>query len=595
MLPDSRVWLHRFIPGTGTFQPVAATSTNAEGRYGFTGLAADRYAVCADSNPAEGLYVRRCWRDAPAPDSADDVVLDPGEMVGGVTLRLPLRARIRGHVTDPEGDPVTGGYAHVWRNDSGRWVHESYAGFDGEGGYDLRVDGAPVYHVCFFPFDGEGLASECWNDAPSLPSSTGIRGALPNRTVDGIDAQLDPAAKIEGLITGYPTGTQGEIEIVAYRNDGGEWWAAGSTLISPYTSPLPYEIASLPAGTYRVCFSSQNYEFFPVFPHECVGGYPTPATGSDVEAITGETTADADVELGLASTIRGKVSGIDAAVPVQLLTASGEPIFEYLTRPTGAFRFGELPDGSYKVAFNRVPGETRLAARFYRNKFEHAGVGRATAFDLGSGEFLSGISSTLVNGGSITGRVVDPDGAGIPGCQVRAHTPDGALVTRWSETAGDGSFDVGGLTTGSYRLLVSGGTCGIGPADLHYDTGAVSRLTEDASLADPLAVVLGAPTAVPGDLVVTQLRNLAPPSITGEARVGQPLSADPGSWSPADVTFSYRWSADGVQVSGATDSSFVPTVDQVGTRIRVRVIASKTGYEDARRSSASTASVTSGA
>ena len=131
---------------------------------------------------------------------------------------------------------------------------------------------------------------------------------------------------------------------------------------------------------------------------------------------------------------------------------------------------------------------------------------------------LSGISSTLVPGGSITGRVVDRAGAGIPGCQVRAHTPDGALVTRWSETDGGGLFDVGGLTTGSYRLLVSGGTCGIGHADLHYDAGAPSRLTQNASLADPLAVVLGAPTAVPGDLVITQLRNLAPPSIAGTAQ-----------------------------------------------------------------------------
>ena len=162
----------------------------------------------------------------------------------------------------------------------------------------------------------------------------------------------------------------------------------------------------------------------------------------------------------------------------------------------------------------------------------------------------SGISSRLVSGGSITGRVVDRAGAGIPGCQVRAHTPNGALVTRWSETDGGGWFDVGGLTTGSYHLLVSGGTCGIRRADLHFDAGAPSRLTEDASLADPLAVVLGAPTAVSGDLVITQLRNLAPPSISGKARAGELLSADPGTWSPADVSFSYRWYADGVAPAG---------------------------------------------
>jgi hypothetical protein len=167
-------------------------------------------------------------------------------------------------------------------------------------------------------------------------------------------------------------------------------------------------------------------------------------------------------------------------------------------------------------------------------------------------------------------------------------------VTRWSETDAAGSFDVGGLTTGSYRVLVSGGSCGIGPGDLHYDADAPSQLTDDALLADPLAVVVGSPTAIAGDLMVTQLRNVVAPSIAGEPRVGELLSADPGTWAPADVAFSYRWYADGVQVPGAVGPSYAPTADQVGSRIRVRVTASKAGYPDAGRNSASTARVTDG-
>ena len=66
-------------------------------------------------------------------------------------------------------------------------------------------------------------ASECWQDAPALPSSTPIRGALPNQTVDGIDAQLDLAGKLSGVVTGYPIGTQGTIEISAYRLVEGGW------------------------------------------------------------------------------------------------------------------------------------------------------------------------------------------------------------------------------------------------------------------------------------------------------------------------------------------------------------------------------------
>jgi hypothetical protein len=599
-LADARVELHRFEPGTGNWQRFSTTSTDADGRYRFAELAAGRYRLCADSAAGTGptnpvaLYLPRCWRAAPTLDSADEIALGPGSVVGGVAIRLLARGRIRGHVTDPAGAPVTNGYAQVYWKESGRWVHGPWAIFDDDGGYELRVDRERVHHVCFQPWDGDQLALQCWNEAPSLPSSDGIRGAWPNRTVDGIDAQLDPGARIEGLIRGYPVGTQGSVEILAYRKDGGEWWPAGWNVLEPWTSATPYEIASLPAGTYRVCFNSQGFEFVPVFATECVGGAPTPDTGTDIEVIAGETTPGADVELGAASRIRGRVAGIDTPVPVQLLTASGEPIFERLTAADGTYGFSGLPNGSYKLAFNRVPGETRLAARFYQNIREHVGVGSASTVELGNGALASGISSTLVSGGSITGRVVDRAGAGISGCRVRAHTPDGALVTRWSETGGGGAFDVGGLTTGSYRLLVSGGTCGIGRADLHFDAGAPSRLTEDASLADPLAVVVGTPTAVPGDLVIAQLRNLAPPSISGEARAGEPLSADPGTWSPADVTFSYRWYASGVQLPGATGPSYTPSMDQVGSSIRVRVIASKAGYANASRISDPTARVASG-
>ncbi len=600
VLADARVDLHRFVPGTGNWEWFSTLRTDAEGRYRFEGLAAGRYRVCADSdagigpvNP-EALYLPRCWRAAPTVDSADEIVLDPGTVVGGVTIRLQASGRIRGHVADPAGDPVTGGYVQSYSKEGGRWVPGPWAIFGEEGEYELRLVDKRVYHVCFVPWDGEGLALQCWDDAPTLPSSTGIRGVRPNRTVDGIDAQLHVGARIEGLISGYPTGTQGSIEILALRKDGGEWWQAGWSLVEPWTSPNPFEIASLPAGTYRVCFGSQDFEFFPVFAYECFGGTPTPDTGTDVEAVAGQTTSGVDVDVGSESTIRGRVAGIDAPVPVQLLTASGEPIFQRLTAPDGTYGFAGLPNGSYKLAFNRAPGETRLAARFYRNKPEHAGIGNASAVALGNGELVTRISSTLVSGGSITGRVVDGAGAGIPGCQVRGYTPNGALVTRWSETDGSGSFDVGGLTTGAYRLLVSGGTCGIARADLHYDAGAPSRLTEDASLADPLAVALGAPTAVSGDLVITQIRNMAPPSIAGEARAGELLSADPGTWSPPDVVFSYRWYADGVHVPGATGPSYTPTTGQVGSRIRVRVIASKAGYPDAARTSVPTAPVASG-
>ena len=121
----------------------------------------------------------------------------------------------------------------------------------------------------------------------------------------------------------------------------------------------------------------------------------------------------------------------------------------------------------------------------------------------GDGALASNISTRLAPGGSITGRVVDTEGAGVADCRIRAHVPGDALVTRWSETDEGGRFDVGGLTTGSYRLLIVGGTCGSGATDLHYRAGGRSRLTADASRAGELDVDLGEPSALAKPLVLT--------------------------------------------------------------------------------------------
>jgi hypothetical protein len=157
VLADARVELHRFEPGTGSWQSQAVIRTDANGRYRFTGLTAGRYRVCAQSDEGVGspnperLYLPRCWRAAPTVDTADEIVLDPASMAASASIRLPRRGQVRGHVTDPEGDSVTGGYAQAFWDESGRWVPGPYALFDGDGNYELRLDSGRVYRVCFYP------------------------------------------------------------------------------------------------------------------------------------------------------------------------------------------------------------------------------------------------------------------------------------------------------------------------------------------------------------------------------------------------------------------------------------------------------------
>jgi hypothetical protein len=74
--------------------------------------------------------------------------------------------------------------------------------------------------------------------------------------------------------------------------------------------------------------------------------------------------------------------------------------------------------------------------------------------------------------------------------------------------------------------------------------------------------------------------------VSGITRVGQYLTANPGTW-PSGVTVSYRWLRNGVAISGATNSTYRLALADAGRRISVRVTARKADYLDGTSTSGS--------
>ena len=75
------------------------------------------------------------------------------------------------------------------------------------------------------------------------------------------------------------------------------------------------------------------------------------------------------------------------------------------------------------------------------------------------------------------------------------------------------------------------------------------------------------------------------PAITGAARVGETLTVDTSGIADEDglenAVFSYQWLAGGADISGATDSTYVPVVDDAGRAIGVRVsFTDDAGFEE---------------
>jgi surface antigen len=90
-----------------------------------------------------------------------------------------------------------------------------------------------------------------------------------------------------------------------------------------------------------------------------------------------------------------------------------------------------------------------------------------------------------------------------------------------------------------------------------------------------------------------QFKASAPPTITGTPQVDHPLTATPGTWTPAGAT-RLQWLADGKPIEGATSTSYTPTPDVLHQQLAVQVRVSQKGYTDAVATSATTDPVAAG-
>jgi len=128
------------------------------------------------------------------------------------------------------------------------------------------------------------------------------------------------------------------------------------------------------------------------------------------------------------------------------------------------------------------------------------------------------------------------------------------------------------------------------------DVGKRVRVLVTAVNADGATTAASAQTAVVSSSSAP--KNTAKPTISGTARVGEELTADPGTWSGAPDKFAYQWqrcdasSTGCVDVAGANGKSYGVRALDVNHRLRVAVTATN-GAGSTTVTSDTTAAVTS--
>lgn len=98
-------------------------------------------------------------------------------------------------------------------------------------------------------------------------------------------------------------------------------------------------------------------------------------------------------------------------------------------------------------------------------------------------------------------------------------------------------------------------------------------------MVNKILMINGVPRLAPQGAGAALFVSAQLPSINGVFESGQTVTADPGLWNDVPDSVLFQWFRNGVAISGATDSSYSLTVDDIGTlSISVRATPVKSGW-----------------
>ena len=152
--------------------------------------------------------------------------------------------------------------------------------------------------------------------------------------------------------------------------------------------------------------------------------------------------------------------------------------------------------------------------------------------------------------------------------------------TQWQRNPGSGWVNIAGATASTYIIVKADETTTV--------RAMITATNEDASV----NLATGASASIPSAPPV----NSAAPVISGTPQRSFTLSTTQGTWTGIGNTYAYQWQRDSgsgfVNITGATDSSYLLGASDEATNVRVLVSASN---DDATVSQASAAKAVTGA
>ncbi|MWB98598.1 carboxypeptidase regulatory-like domain-containing protein [Agromyces seonyuensis] len=640
----TRVELYRrvLVDGAGTWAYVGMTSNtgpyltaNVDGGYRSNPVWPGEYtARFVSLEDLEDVWLGGSTEQA---DAATFTVL-PGQDTTGIDAQPPAKASISGVVTRDDGFGPQVMSVDVYREIDGEWAFSGTTKPDALGAYRVGGLDPGTYTVKFNADKYRELLTEWWGDQPTQATARRIDLGW-REAVIGIDAQIAEAGEITGTVTIENGGNKGGGTVRAYRRvliDGiPEWQLEREASILGYYQLLKLRAGACivqyePGGGYATEWSGDAPDAASARIIEVIGGmpvrtdiaiaYPTalqsaaptisgsPVVGRTLAVQTGDWQsgavlatqwfADGDAIPSATGTslllgpenagrrISVAVTGVLAGYPAVTRSSTPVQVDSGGTAPLPGISGQPAVGGTLTAHPGDWPSGTTFAYQWYA---DHTPISGATGISFVLGAAQQGarifVRVTGTNGSSVEVRASEPTRRAILGSSVVVQGSPAvgqflqAVPTGWpAETSFDYQWYADGV------LLPLGGGPGYVPPPSRVGQIITVRIT---------AWVPGSTEPVVRSSVSMERVSAAGvPTISGMPKIGATLTASPGDW--ADGTaLTYQWAADGIDILGATASTFVPTLAQRDLALTVTVRGVRPGYATAVATSSPTAGVVS--
>jgi hypothetical protein len=217
-----------------------------------------------------------------------------------------------------------------------------------------------------------------------------------------------------------------------------------------------YTITGLPAGTYLVDFRGCSA----ATQGNIHQWYPNVLDSSAATAVTvaaNGTTAGINATLASGGSIAGTVTDSGGAVANICVEAipTGTGIAQppaAATDSAGRYSLAGLAGGSYTVTFSDCTGGLHLQ-QYFNGQSDPA---TATPVQVAAGIATTAINASLTSGSAISGKVTSASsGAPLPGICVDVFPSGGTVPIASTAAAGDGTYRVGPISPGGYKVAFS--------------------------------------------------------------------------------------------------------------------------------------------